>query len=363
MKNFSIASDFKIETIDSFDELNQMYEDSKVIETYGQLAPETFFGSGRAPKDLPVVDMKLLEKYVNYSLKKEIEFNYVINATTMANDELTVKGYKKIESFLKNLQDIGVTWITLTLPSLIEISSYVAPNLKIKASTLCQINSPTKAEFYEKLGIKRIVLDEDVHRKFDILKNIRKVYSGDIEIIVNSYCLGDCPYKMFHFNSFSHSNIDKEFYPYFVTRCMALHLNPENYLKLNWIRPEDIHHYTEIGIKHFKLQGRTTAYSGKPAKAVKHYIDEQYDGNLINLLELFSETKPMTISGINIDNRQLNGFFDKFVQNPKFCTKLCNECSYCKKFTELSTSVTRSIFTQEEMQDLVLSGFPESLKD
>ncbi len=27
----------------------------------------------------------------------------------------------------------------------------------------------------------------------------------------------------------------------------------------------------------------------------------------------------MTISGITIDNHKLNGFFDKFVQNPRFC--------------------------------------------
>ncbi|WP_339063035.1 hypothetical protein [Tepidibacillus marianensis] len=136
------------------------------------------------------------------------------------------KGYKKIESFLKTLQDIGVNWVTLLLPSLMEIASYVAPNLKIKASTLCQINSPT-----------------------------------------NQY--------------------RQEFYPYFASRCMALHLNPENYLKLNWIRPEDLHHYTDIGITHFNLHGRTNVYTGNPAKAVKHYIEEQYDGNLLNLLELF----------------------------------------------------------------------------
>ncbi|WP_339063034.1 hypothetical protein [Tepidibacillus marianensis] len=70
MKNFCIASDLKMETIDQYDELNQKYEDSKVTETYGQLAPETLFGSGRSPKDLSVVDMELLEKYVNYSQKK-----------------------------------------------------------------------------------------------------------------------------------------------------------------------------------------------------------------------------------------------------------------------------------------------------
>ena len=363
VKYFCIASDFKNETIDQYEEMNHEVKDSKVLETYGQLAPESMFGSGRSPKDLPIVDWEKLENYVKYSDSKGIEFNYVINATTMANEELTSEGYKKVKSFVKNLQDIGVHSITLSLPSMMDIVKDIAPNLKIKASTLCQIDSPRKAEFYEKLGIKRIVLDEDIHRKFDVLKSIRKVYSGDIEVIANSYCMIDCPYKMFHFNYFSQLNKTTESYPYFNSRCLALHLNPENYLKLNWIRPEDLHYYTEIGITHFKLQGRTNIFNGNPAKAVKHYIDEKYDGNLISLFELFSDSHPFTISGTTIDNRQLDGFFDKFVNHPNSCTKVCDECNYCTHFYKKSVHVEDQLFSVDEMREIVLRDFPQVIKE
>lgn len=340
MKYFCLPSDFKYETIDKYAEINEKYEHSKIIETYGQLAPDSIFGSCRSPKYLPAVDLNQLEKYVKNSDDKGIEFNYIINATCMGNDELTKEGYDKICGFLNMLQDIGVKWITLCLPSLMEIAKYKTPNLKIKASTICLIDSPLKAKFYYELGIKRLVLDEDIYKRFDILKNIKKVYPGDIEIIANSFCLNDCPYKMFHYNSFSHSYIHKDKYKYYGTRCNNIHIGAENYLKLNWIRPEDLHYYSEIGISYFKLQGRTNVYDGNPAKAVTHYIEEYYDGDLISLLELFSKSRPFTIAMTEIDNRKLDGFLDRFFLEPGFCNKVCSECGYCKGFSDISISRT-----------------------
>ena len=340
MKYFCLPSDFKKETIDQYSEINGRYEHSKIIETFGQLAPDSVFGSCRASVYLPVVDRNALEKYVKYSSEKGIEFNYVVNATCMANEELTGEGFRKIRDFLTMLGDMGVSWVTISLPSLMEIARYVAPDLKIKASTVCQINSPHKAKFYNDMGIKRIVLDEDINRRFDILRSIREVYSGDLEIIVNSFCVNDCPYKMFHYNSFSHSRQDREKYQYFGTRCTNMHLDAGNYLKLNWIRPEDLHFYTGTGINYFKLQGRTNVLDGQPAAAVTHYIEESYEGNLVSLLELFSESHPLSVTLTSIENRKLDGFVEKFFTHPDFCKKVCGNCGYCREFTEAAISYT-----------------------
>lgn len=368
MKFFCMPSDFKTETLDEYNERNQKYENSKIIETYGQITVDNPFGSCRNPIDLPQVDGKLLEAYVKHGLDMGIQFNYVINATCMANDELTNSGFRKTRDFFTMLQDIGVSWVTISLPSLMEIVQYAAPGLKIKASTVSLINSPSKAKFYDELGITRIVLDEDIYRRFDILKNIRKAYSGDLEIIVNSFCVNDCPYKTFHYNSFSHSNAASNTamkkYPYYNTRCNLSHIGAENYMKLNWVRPEDIHYYTDIGINFFKIQGRTNVYTGNPAKAVSHYMEQYYDGDLLSLLELFSDTKPLTIAGTSIDNRKLDGFFDKFVKSPTSCTKVCSECGYCRSFAEASISALDiSLLEIMDMLKGVKAGeFPKALE-
>ncbi len=336
MKYFCMPADFKNSTIDEYCEINRRYSDSKIVEVFGQLAPDTAFGSCRPHKALPKVDPCKLESYIKYCSARGIEFNYVINATCMSNEDVMKSGYNKIKDFLQMLESIGVAWVTISLPSLMEISKYIAPGLKIKASTVCQINSPHKAKFYEELGIKRIVIDEDVYREFNTLKNIRSVYSGELEVIANSFCVNDCPFKMFHYNSFSHSHINKDECSYFNLKCQQIHTGAENYIKLNWIRPEDIHYYYDIGILYFKIQGRTNVYSGDPAKAVTHYIEERYDGNLISLLELFSTDRPLSIAGCRIDNSKLEGFLEKFAEAPGFCTKVCSECGYCKDFAEKS---------------------------
>jgi len=364
MNFFCMPSDFKNDTLDKYLEINNKYPNSTIIETYGQLTGGDSFSSCRALKDLPQINRSLLEGYIKHSKEKGIEFNYIINATCMEDEELTKSGYNKISEFLKMLEDIGTSWVTISMPSLMEIAKHVTPNLKIKASTVSHINSPLKAKFYEELGIKRIVLDEDIYRRFDILKSIRKVYTGDLEIIANSFCIIDCPFKIFHYNSFSHSNISKERYPYFSTRCGNSHVGAETYMKLNWVRPEDLHFYSDIGINFFKLQGRTNVHTGDPVRAVTHYIEGSYDGDLIGLLELFSDNKPLTIAGVTIDNRKLDGFFDKFANHPQSCKKVCSECGYCKSFGEASIgSSDRAMMDLMRMfGDVRLSDFPSAIE-
>ena len=364
MKYFCMPSDFKFRTIDAFQELNEKYEDSKVFETYGQMAPETIFGSCRVSRQLPEVGRDALEKYVAYCRNKGIEFNYVINATCMSNDDLTPEGYKKVKFFMKMLYEIGVTSVTVALPTLIEIARYAVPELKVKASTVCQINSPLKAAYYSELGVGRIVLDEDIYRRFDILRSIRKVYNGDLEIIVNSFCSIDCPNKMFDYNMFSHAHTDKKTYPYYSTRCRSRHTSAESMLKLNWIRPEDVHFYSDIGIEYFKIQGRTNVYSGDPVKAVSHYMDGNYDGDFVRLLELFSSKRPLAIAECSIDNKKLDGFWDKFVSHPESCTKVCGDCGYCRQYAEASICESDRTLMEiiKVMDKYMLEEFPGCLE-
>lgn len=364
MKFFCLPSDFKQETIDKYSEINSLYEHSKIYEIYGQMAPDTVFGSCRVSKHLPKVDRLTLEAYVKYSKDKGIEFNYVVNPSCMENDELTAEGSKRVKFFFRMLREIGVDSLTLALPSLMEIAGYAAPELKVKASTICQINSPLKVKYYDELGIKRLVLDEDIHRKFDVLRNIRKVYNGDLEIIVNSFCTIDCPFKMFDYNSFSHSHKEKDTYPYYATRCKYRHIGAESFMKLNWIRPEDLHYYHDIGINYFKLQGRTNVYTGDPAKAVIHYIEESYDGDLVKLLELFSPKRPLAIAESCIDNRALDGFWEKFVYHPESCSKLCGDCGYCRRFGEASMEgPDRTLMDIMKIMDkYMLEEFPKKLE-
>ncbi|MFW9880349.1 MAG: hypothetical protein ACFFG0_45330, partial [Candidatus Thorarchaeota archaeon] len=56
MKSFSVPADFKKETIDKYEKLNNSYKDSKVVETYGNITIKNLFESGRSVAELPKVD-------------------------------------------------------------------------------------------------------------------------------------------------------------------------------------------------------------------------------------------------------------------------------------------------------------------
>ncbi|MBS5081638.1 MAG: U32 family peptidase [Clostridiales bacterium] len=347
MKYFNVPADFKNATIDEYCKLNEKYSDSQVYEVYGQLTDQNFLGSGRPMDMIPKVDWNKLEKYVSYANSKNIQFNYTMNATCLGNLEFTREGIKKIRNFLEMLYEMGIHSLTIAIPALIEMTKLSKYDFEVKASTLCDILNANKAVGYKKLGADRIVVHESINRDFQALRSIREAFGPKVELITNVICHKNCIYRPFHQNQGSHDlNADEASSTYYPHRCMMNRIEgPDNYLKLNWIRPEDIHLYTGIGIEYFKIQGRHTVQRGNQTKTIECYMKEQYSGNLLDLLDNFSET---TAYKINIDNDKLDKFIDPFYKIEGFCKNDCNHCNYCKDYARESIDIvkTEKIFSQ-----------------
>ena len=331
MKFFNVPADFKLETIDRYDALNNQYPDSKVSETYGQITINNPFGSGRPSDLIPKVDMDLLSRYAGYSQKKGIQFNYTLNATCLGNKEFTEEGMTEILSFLRRIYEMGIQSITVAIPSLIELIKMTKYPFDIKASVLCEIINANKAMTHKKLGANRAVLYEPINRDFDTLKSIRQAFGPGTEVIVNVICHKNCIYRPFHQNQCSHDNDEmKTSITYYSHRCIMRRVEEaSSLLKLAWIRPEDLKYYTGIGIQYFKLQGRHTVYKGDPVKAVECYMKEDYSGNLMELLDLFAPTNSFAVY---LDNKKLDGFIRPFYKNQNFCKNDCERCGYCQRF-------------------------------
>lgn len=331
---YSVPSDFKKETIDKLSILNNKYKDKKVRETYGQITIGSNFSSGRYISELPNVDMQALEDYVKYSRDRNIGFNYTLNAPFMNNQEFSKDGINKILYFLEKLYSMGIRSLTITLPTMFEIIKRLGLEFDIKASVICQINNVNKALFYKEKGYKRIVIDEGVYRNFNILEGIAKKFGSGVEIIINSLCNQNCANRMFHYNQTSGDAFGNPGISFYAPRCAhSLLKNPEKIMQLAWIRPEDLHYYRKIGIYNFKLQGREYAINGNLAKAVEIYFDEKFDGNLMDLLDLFSSNFKFKYY---IENRKLDRFLEKFFYNRSFCQNDCSGCTYCSDFSQAS---------------------------
>ncbi|WP_372807327.1 U32 family peptidase [Pontiella sp.] len=341
MKYFCMPADFKTETLDAYAEINRTHDDARIAETYGNISVDNQFGSGRTTQHLPPIDLSQLKAYVAHSAKLNIDFNYTINTPYMNNMEFTKEGVAEYRRFLTELYDAGIRSLTLSLPGLIEIAAEMEPGFAIRASVLCNINNANKALEMKRRGVERIVVDESITRDFKTLKSIVDVFGDKVEIIINSFCQQDCSYRIFHYNQIAGDSIcvangmGSDFYTH---RCaLRTHKDPSTLMKAAWIRPEDLKYYSDIGIEYFKIQGRTTVVTGDPLRALQSYIDESYDGNLFELLFLFSPVNPLKIK---LDNQKLDGFLKPFVEQDHFCTKNCAEHCYCDRFAKKALAGT-----------------------
>lgn len=356
MKYFIAPADFKKETIDGYDRLNHMYEDSKVIETYGNITIGNTLENGRYYKHTPKIDIKGLEDYVKYSSSKGIEFNYTLNGSCMGNREFTKNGIADMKDFLNRLYEGGIHRLTVTLPSVYELVRSTGLDFEIKASTICQITNANKALDYKRAGFDRIVADESLNRDFEALKRTREAFGENTEIIVNSLCHKDCVNRMFHYNQTAHESVSKEnssILTYYIRRCILKTAEtPANLMRLCWVRPEDLKYYVAIGVTRYKIQGRNKVMKGDPVRVVEAYFEQSYDGDLINLMELFS---PPSTFNIKVDNKKLDGYIKPFFDDPDFCRRDCENCGYCEKYIKKCTDYQKAV----EINDMAFKFYNE----
>jgi len=337
-KWFCMPADFDLATLDYYAGLSKFYPDSIVCETYGNLNPSPF-GSGRAKSSpyLPNVNIAELETYISRSHQLGIDFNYTLNSACLGGAEFTQRGRRRIISFVDTLMKIGVKTFTVALPSLVPILKAHCPSIVLCSSLICEIESVPAAKMFESLGYDRLIIDDSIVRRFDIINALNKNLNIPLEVLVNNTCLFNCPWKSFHYGLLSHSDNlhDKDLELYYHWQCMAIRTeSQEELLLLRWIRPEDINKYENV--KYFKVVGRYHAQQADLRKTALSYISGSFDGNLWDLLGNFA---PQRRHGFIINNKKLENFLDYFINNPGVCKDtFCKDCGYCKFFAERAVS-------------------------
>lgn len=369
---------------------------SRVKEVYGKLR-EDFVGGGRSSLILPKVVPTAAKRHVREIKARGASFNYLLNATCLNNIEFTRSGRRLIEKAVKAVVDLGADSVTVSIPHVMEIVRKVAPHLRIGISTMAGVDSPEMAGYFQTLGADKITLSvTDVNRDFRRLAAIRSRFSGELQVIANLDCLRGCPFTRYHGNLNSHSSqswhesggfvID-----YCFLSCSILRLKePANFLAAGWIRPEDQHHYSNVGIDTIKLVSRAMT-SQQIALVVDAYTRARYDGNLLDLFShpttnvVYSRKDPLAAmkylfrpGKVNlfklakywdmfhwprpvIDNRSLDGFIDWFVDGKCQAEQCGVKCRYCfdtaaRVFKMDQEERDKALARLEEFKELLIGG-------
>jgi len=337
-----------------------------VEEVYGKL-PSDVIGGVRPAFLLPQINRDEAAEHIRCTQEKGIRFNYLINTMCLNNVHYSREGYREIVKLLEWIGEVGVDVVTVGFPYMVRLVQEVLPGMKIKASSVCRINSVPKAKQYEDFGVDEIIVDENINRDFETLVAIRKALDCELELIANPCCLHDCPHQLEHVAHDGHASQDHSMnnycylqFPYY--NCtMKKFTEPVEIIKARWIRPEDLEVYEAIGYHKFKIVERFKR-TDVLASTVAAYEQRRFDGNLIDILtltnpnvylkpdmEYFNKPEHVNVPMITqvgglmdfalrdfiyIDNRKLDGFIEFFQKNGPCRNRDCVQCGYCKKIFE-----------------------------
>ncbi len=233
-----------------------------VREIYGRF-PGDRAGGGRAAYMLPAVSHHRFEDYVAAVHRAGIAFDYLINAACLGNREVTRAGQRDLTRLLNWLSELQVETITVSLPFLLEMIKTRYPHFRVKVGVYARVITPQQASHWEALGADGIMLEAPfINRDFARLRAIRAAVKCDLTLLANSNCLLYCPFTAAHSVGLSHASQPggNLFIDYCLLRCSMLRMaEPMNYLRSEWIRPEDLRHYEALGFHDFKLAERGRA--------------------------------------------------------------------------------------------------------
>lgn len=356
MMKFTIPTNWQDDFLSAIDRSN-------VAEVYGKLAAD-FVGGGKQSLQLPSPSKKRVAEHVKEIHKAGLKFNYLLNATCIDNRELTISGSRRISRLLGWVEEINADIVTVSLPYLLKVIKKYHPRLKVCVSDLAGVNSVERAKYWEELGADKInVLNTDANRDFPFLRGFKKNISCELQLIANVNCLHHCPYYIFHGALASHGSQSSHPLKGFVIdfyrmdcRCRQL-ADPAQIIRSQWIRPEDVHYYEEMGVDYLKIidRGMNTHWL---SVIVSAYTRRRYDGNLmdlfpspakkinfgkrnlwhkfrfffrpglVNVFALLRQKELLQQPEIYVDNRQLDNFLPFFLEHD--CRAVsCSKCGYC----------------------------------
>jgi collagenase-like PrtC family protease len=401
---FSVACNFDYALLEGL-------EPYPVYEVYGKLTSD-YFGGGRPSFYLPEVGRGDVARYVQATHDHGIGFNYLLNASSMGNMEFTSEGQRHMNELLEWLDHIGVDSVTVSNLFFLKLIKRRYPRIKVRISSHRYTDTPRKIRFWKDAGADYIVISEvNIHREFRVLEEMKKAAGDDVELqlIVNNWCRQDCAIAGNHaVNLSSASQKNSKGFPldFCSLYCNYIRLtDPVNYIRANWIRPEDLRIYENLGYENFKIVERNTP-TAILLDRVKAYYNRRHEGNLMDIFQnyaypydKFTERekdsfsrrrmfkyfmKPKAVNLVKflkvvrfgekgnvlfplmgenpvyIDNRKLDGFLDFFLREG--CQdKDCETCGYCHTKARDAVRIDpqwkqEMLAIYEELQEEIYSG-------
>ena len=259
-----------------------------------------------------------------------IGMNLLLNGNCYGRESLSRAFFLRLGDTLEDLVDsLGVSSVTTTSPVIARFLRQNFEDLEIRASVNMEIGTPEGMSYLAD-RFDAFYLAREYNRDFAQIRKMKKACEEKgkkLCLLANSGCLNHCSAHHFHDNLVAHhgeiAEMDNAYEFQGVCWDFLRDLkNVDAYLQItNFIRPEDLPRYEEW----FDCVKLATRASAHPERTLRAYIQGQYIGSVMNLLE------PDHSGGILpllIENSAIPEDFAETVGN---CNKNCVTCGYCRK--------------------------------
>ncbi len=316
-----------------------------------------FSGSGRITPETSADEfLRVVQKIHNQGIR----VNLVLNSTCEGIDWYSQKTMDSTMEYLKRMhEEYEVEAVTIANPLYLQEARRRFKDLEICVSVLAEVDCLQRAEIHRQAEPDVITPDVNINRDLELLKEIKKATGARLRLLVNEGCLYKCPFRKFHFNLTSHisketnegEGIDISCGNFFGACSGVIKKDKSQILKSCWIRPGDTRKYIEV-TNYFKIVDRSFR-STAILRAVKAYLQESWDGNLLDIISGGSKRFDFFFNAC-LDNKELanHDFFNTVTS----CGHDCRKCDYCQ---ELADKLIRlQMLTRSKLEDL---GYSEGM--
>lgn len=337
--------------ISLLDELGKINRSGKtlypVIDVYAA-DKYSVVGSGRTA--VTVKERALpIDAYIEKAHSNGIKFEYLWNAITLSGKEWDEDFQDEMYEEAHKLVLAGVDSFTVSHPLLTLKLKQWFPSITVTSSVNNHLDSIEKiSQLIQYVSFDRIMLDNRSSRNFGLIRRVHSVFpKNPIIVLANEACLPDCVLQSCHQEHTAHASRHGSDYnapDLCRIMCSAAKLkNPVYSLKAPWIRPEDIHYLYKAGTSLVKLAGRTEN-SEWIQRLCEAYAQGKYSGDIWDLIEKPGSIRPEWESVLNkkldkcrytVNNEELSGFIEPFVEGTVPCVKGnrgCGSCKWCDKW-------------------------------
>ena len=315
----------------SFFDLLEKYKNN--ISTVYFAAPDNIWPSWRSivqDKDYENQIKKLITKCIEYWIWTILTYN----ATTEGRWTWDKDHMLNLISYIKKLQWYWLESVSLTNLLYVKFIKKAVSWIKIYSSVNCYLKTVEQALYFKKLWVDVLTIDRDINRDTKLINQIKKRSWLDIQLMLNEWCIKNCPFRHTHFNIIANGIEDtisnqKKWKYNLIERFSCTPMLADNkriIFRMPIIRPEDLKYFDWL-VDYYKLVTRWLS-TEKIDIFLKSYTQWFHNWNLLDILDMSIIDYQLYVD--YIDNDKLTKLW--FFEDLQKCPWDCDSCNNCDKY-------------------------------